>query len=144
MTPEGIIEQLGMRPHPEGGHFVETFRDRPADGSRGALTWIHFLLRAGEVSAWHRIDAAEVWHWYAGAPLALTLSASGEGAVSHRLGPDLVAGERPQIVVPAGAWQTARSLGDWTLVGCTVAPGFEFSGFELAPAGWAPTEKDGS
>src|SRR3546814_2674557 len=111
----------------------------PADGGRGACTAIYFLLRAGEVSAWHRVkDADEIWHWYAGAPLALTI-APGKGAPeTTELGPDLEAGLRPQAVVPAGAWQTARSRGNWTLVGCTVAPAFDFAGLELAPPGWEP------
>lgn len=139
MTPETIIEQLGMRPHPEGGHFVETFRDRPADRGRGALTCIYFLLRAGEVSAWHRIDATEVWHFAAGAPLELSLRADGETIV-ERLGADLLAGERPHVVIPPGCWQSARTVGAWTLVSCIVAPAFEFSGFELAPPGWRPTD----
>jgi hypothetical protein len=142
LSPEAIIRLLDLRPHPEGGHYRETFRDAATVGSgtdpaRAASTAIYFLLRAGEVSRWHRVDAAEVWHWYAGAPLDLTL-ADAEGRRGIRLGPDLAAGERPQAVVPASAWQQAASLGDWTLVGCTVAPGFQFAGFELAPPGFAP------
>lgn len=140
MTPEALIERLGMQPHPEGGHFVETFRDRPADGGRGALTCIHFLLRAGEVSAWHRVDASEVWHFAAGAPLELSLSPEGERTRVERLGPDVLAGERPHVVVRPGCWQSARTLGTWTLVSCIVAPAFEFAGFELAPPGWRPSE----
>jgi uncharacterized protein len=134
-----IVRLLDLKSHPEGGHYRETFRD-PAHagaGGRAASTAIYFLLAAGEVSRWHRVDAAEVWHWYAGAPLALTI-ADGQGRRALRLGADLAAGERPQAVVPAGAWQMAESLGDWTLVGCTVAPGFEFAGFELAPPGFEP------
>lgn len=132
-----IVEQLGMRPHPEGGWYVETFRDAPA-GGRGHSTAIYFLLERGQVSAWHRVrDAAEVWHFHAGSPLELTV-ASAAGRIVHRLGIDLEAGERPQVVVPADAWQTARSLGEWTLVGCTVAPGFDFAVFELAEPGWEP------
>ncbi|ACJ00787.1 cupin domain-containing protein [Rhodospirillum centenum] len=139
LTPARIIALLGMRPHPEGGHYVETYRHQPADGGRGASTAIYFLLQAGEVSAWHRVlDADEVWHWHAGAPLALGLSPDGHAVRSHELGPALHRGQRPQAVVPAGHWQTARSLGDWTLVGCTVAPAFEFAAFELAPPGWEP------
>ena len=98
--------------------------------------------RAGEVSRWHRVDASEVWHWYAGAPLSLTL-ADAQGRRGIRLGPDLAAGERPQAVVPAGVWQQAASLGDWTLVGCTVAPGFQFAGFELAQPGFEPGAGEG-
>jgi predicted cupin superfamily sugar epimerase len=138
LSPAEIIETLGMRRHPEGGWYAETFRDAP-EGGRGASTAIYFLLSQGEVSAWHRVlDAAEAWHFYAGSTLELSIAAlSGDVAV-HRLGPDLLAGERPQAIVPAGHWQKARSRGDWTLVGCTVAPGFEFSSFELAPPGWEP------
>lgn len=138
MDAEAVIALLGLAPHPEGGHYRESFRDRPEGGDRGATTAIYYLLRAGEVSHWHRIDAVEIWHWYAGAPLALSMCPPGAEVETARLGPDLAAGERPQGVVPAGAWQSARSLGDWSLVGCTVAPAFEFAGFELAPAGWSP------
>lgn len=132
-----VIRLLDLRPHPEGGHYRETFRDQHAADGRAASTAIYFLLAAGERSHWHRIDAVEVWHWYAGAALALRIAGSG-GTATIRLGPDLAAGERPQAAVPAGAWQAAESLGAWTLVGCTVAPGFDFSGFELAPKDWAP------
>jgi predicted cupin superfamily sugar epimerase len=127
-----LIAQLGLRPHPEGGHYRETFRDQRS-GARASSTAILFLLKEGEVSRWHRIDAAEVWHYYRGAPLELRIDKS--VAV---LGTDVEGGEFPQHVVPAGAWQMARSLGDYTLVGCTVAPGFEFAGFELAPDGFQP------
>lgn len=135
---------LGMQPHPEGGSYVETFRDTEAEGhgERGASTAIYFLLEAGDVSHWHRVrDAAEVWHFYAGAPLVITLSPNGHDAEAHRLGINLALGERPQIVVPAGWWQTATSLGAWTLVGCTVAPGFDFSAFEMAAPDWRPTPR---
>jgi uncharacterized protein len=138
VTPEEIVATLGMQRHPEGGWYAETFRD--ADGGpRGHCTAIYYLLEQGEVSAWHRVrDAAEVWHHYAGAPLELTLRGEQESARTVvLLGPDLAAGQRPQAVVPANAWQTARSLGAWTLVGCTVAPGFDFSAFELAGPGVA-------
>lgn len=141
LDPDALIERLAMRPHPEGGHYVETFRDRAAAGGRGALTCIHFLLRAGEVSAWHRIDAAEVWHHAAGDPLVLSLSPDGHDASAHHLGPDLAAGQRAHLVVPPGCWQTAESLGAWTLVSCIVAPAFEFAGFEMAPADWRPTPR---
>ena len=133
-----VIEALGLAPHPEGGHFRETFRDAAALGGRAASTAIYYLLRAGELSHWHRIDAVEIWHWYAGAPLLLSLARDGRDGERLTLGNDIAAGERPQAVVPARAWQSARSLGAWTLVGCTVAPGFDFAGFELAPEGWAP------
>jgi predicted cupin superfamily sugar epimerase len=135
-----VIRLLDLRPHPEGGHFRETFRDeRTLDGGRAASTAIYFLLARGERSHWHRVDAVEAWHWHAGSPLALATAAGDTGPVARvTLGPDLAAGERPQAIVPAGAWQAAESLGAWTLVGCTVAPGFEFAGFELAPPGWNP------
>ena len=137
LTAADVVRLLGLAPHPEGGHFRETFRDPAESGGRAASTAIYYLLAAGERSHWHRVDAVEVWHWYAGAALALTLS-DGRETQSLRLGPDLQAGERPQAVVPARCWQAAESLGAWTLIGCTVAPGFEFGGFELAPAGWRP------
>jgi predicted cupin superfamily sugar epimerase len=139
LTAAGIIETLGMKRHPEGGWYAETFRDAPADGGRALSTAIYFLLERGDSSHWHRVrDAAEVWHYHAGAPLELEIFQEGGALGVVRLGTDLAAGERPQAVVPADWWQAARSLGDWTLVGCTVAPGFEFSSFELAPPGWEP------
>jgi predicted cupin superfamily sugar epimerase len=135
-----VIRLLDLKPHPEGGHYRQTFRDPHAvDGARAASTAIYFLLARGERSHWHRVDAAEVWHYHAGAPLELAIALDAQGPLERvRLGPDLIAGERPQAVVPAHAWQAAGSLGEWTLVGCTVAPGFQFEGFELAPAGWTP------
>lgn len=138
MNPEEIIKKLGLLPHPEGGYFKETFRDDGGAIGRAASTAIYYLLKKGEVSHWHRVDAAEVWHWYAGAPLELSQAREGKKPVSETLGPDIMAGQSPQIVVPRGVWQSAKSLGDWTLVGCTVAPGFEFEGFEMAPKGWKP------
>ncbi len=139
LSAADIIRLLDLKPHPEGGHFRETFRDpRTIDGRRAASTAIYFLLARGERSHWHRVDAVEVWHYHAGSPLALDI-APADGPVERTiLGPDLAAGERPQAAVPAHDWQAARSLGDWTLVGCTVAPGFEFAGFELAPPDWTP------
>ncbi len=141
MTPADIIRLLDLKPHPEGGHYAETWRDRPPGGGRGAGTAIYYLLQVGEYSHWHRVDAAEIWHWYAGAPLALTVSPNGHDAHAVHLGPDLPAGQRPQAIVPAGAWQTAESLGAWTLAGCTVSPAFEFAGFELAPPDWRPVPR---
>ena len=138
MKPEDIIQMLGLDPHPEGGHFAETFRDVATANGRSAGTAIYYLLRAGERSHWHRVDAAEIWHYYAGAALKLEISGEGEPPLAHVLGADLEKGERPQAVVPARFWQAAQSLGEWTLVGCTVSPGFEFSGFEMAPPGWEP------
>jgi predicted cupin superfamily sugar epimerase len=142
LSADAVIRLLDLRPHPEGGHFRETFRDPETDArGRPRSTAIYFLLAAGEVSAWHRVDAVEVWHYYAGGPLALTLSPDGHDAEAHRLGLNLGAGEAPQVVVPANWWQAAESLGTWTLVGCTVAPGFEFAGFEMAPPDWCPTPR---
>ena len=133
-----IIARLELQPHPEGGHYRETFRDDDVDdGGRSRSTAIYFLLARGERSHWHRVDAVETWHYYAGASLTLRIAdESGERRVA--LGVDLAAGEVPQAVVPAYAWQAAESNGDWTLVGCIVAPGFEFAKFELAPKGWEP------
>jgi predicted cupin superfamily sugar epimerase len=133
-----VIRQLGLQPHPEGGHYRETYRHSDPFGGRGLMTAIYYLLAAGEYSHWHRVDAVEMWHWYAGAPLALTISENGRDVDAHHLGPDILARQRPQVIVPPNAWQTAESLGAWTLVGCTVSPAFEFGGFELAPADWLP------
>jgi hypothetical protein len=135
-----IIAELGLLPHPEGGHYRETFRDTRLDhNGRAASTAIYFLLARGERSHWHRVDAVEIWHFHAGAPLTLSI-ADERGRRTLRLGAALSAGEAPQAVVPAGAWQAAESLGDWTLVGCTVAPGFDFAGFELAPPDFSPDD----
>jgi predicted cupin superfamily sugar epimerase len=137
-TAADIIARLGLKPHPEGGHYRETFRDRCVDeNGRARSTAIYFLLARHERSHWHRIDAVEIWHYYAGSALVLEI-ADGDTRQSIRLGPDLAAGEVPQAIVPARAWQAAESSGDWTLVGCTVAPGFDFEAFELAPDGWTP------
>lgn len=133
-----VIELLGMVPHPEGGAFVETFRDEAKAGARPHSSAIYYLLQAGEHSHWHRIDAAEVWHFYAGAPLELSIAAESEVARHVVLGAAIDKGERPQAIVPERAWQAARSLGAWTLVGCTVAPAFDFGAFELAPPEWRP------
>jgi uncharacterized protein len=149
LTAAEIIRLLDLKPHPEGGHYRQTFRDpltypppQAGEGKMGAAraasTAIYFLLARGERSHWHRVDAVEIWHWHAGAPLALEIAAAPGQRERIMLGNDLAAGERPQGIVPAHAWQAARSLGDWTLVGCTVAPGFEFATFELAPPDWEP------
>lgn len=136
-----IVRMLDLRPHPEGGWYKQTFQDEPGPDGRAQSTCIYYLLEAEQMSAWHRVDAVETWHWYAGAPISITLSPpDGQGAAAHVLGPDLRAGCRPQVVVPKLWWQTAVSLGAWTLVGCTVAPGFRFEGFELAPADWKPSK----
>ena len=135
LTAAEIVQMLDMEPHPEGGYYKETFRDE-------ASTGIYYLLEAGDHSHWHRVHgSSEMWHHYAGGPLALTLSPNGHDAEAHRLGKNLQGGERPQIVVPAGWWQTAESLGHWTLVGCTVAPGFDFANFEMAPDDWRPVPR---
>ena len=139
LEPDEIIQILGLEPHPEGGHYREMFRDTAGIEGRAHSTAIYFLLRAGEVSRWHRVDAAEVWHWYAGSSLELATAPVENAAVTIReLGSDLAAGQRPQWVIPAGHWQRARSLGGWTLVGCTVAPGFVFDTFEIAPSHFMP------
>lgn len=143
LSADEVIRLLGLEPHPEGGHFRETLRDPGPGGERALSTAIYYLLKDGEVSHWHRLDVTEMWHWYAGAPLALSVSGPERAAVTHVLGADLAGGARPQAVVPRGHWQSARSLGAWTLVGCTVAPGFELSGFELAPEGWTPGDEEG-
>jgi predicted cupin superfamily sugar epimerase len=144
MTPDvsadTVITALGLMPHPEGGHYAETWRDSEPASGRAYSSAIYYLLRAGEQSRWHRIDAAEIWHFYAGAALELTLSRDGHGVEPRRLGSALISGERPQVAVPAGWWQAARTLGDWSLVGCTVAPAFQFERFELADEHWHPTD----
>jgi len=138
LTAAEIIRLLGLKPHPEGGHFRQTFRDTQLiDGKRPASTAIYFLLALGERAHWHRVDAVEGWHWHAGAALRLMIAERGT-TNTVTLGPDLAAGQRPQAFVPFHAWQAAESLGDWTLVGCTVAPGFEWAGFEMAPKDWTP------
>ncbi|KAL8393983.1 hypothetical protein RB595_003668 [Gaeumannomyces hyphopodioides] len=143
-TAAEVVTELNLIPNPEKGYFIETFRDAAnitTNGQpRSASTAIYYLLE-GAVgdSLWHRVDAAEVWHYYAGAPLVLSLSRNdGIPPARHVLGPDVFGGERPQVVIPGLVWQSARSLGEWTLVGTTVAPGFIESGFELADPGWTP------
>ena len=138
MSAEAVIRRLDLMPHPEGGYFREIHRDTGADGGRGAVTSIYFLLPAGVRSRWHRVDATEIFHFHGGAPLAFAMSPDGRRTEMFRLGLDFAAGERPQLVVPPGCWQAAESLGAWTLVGCTVAPAFVFEGFEMAPPGWEP------
>ena len=136
-TAEDIIALLRLEPHPEGGHYRQTWVAETAPGARPSGTCIYFLLKAGERSHWHRVDADEIWLWHAGAPLELSISANDTGPrLDHRRGPDLLGQERPQIIVPAQHWQAAGSHGDWTLVSCTVSPGFRFEGFELAAPGF--------
>jgi hypothetical protein len=141
LSGDDIIAMLELSPHPEGGHFRETFRDKAEPGKRAASTAIYFLLKAGERSHWHSVDAAEGWHFYAGDPLLLEISPSGGPIEKFRLGRNLAEGERPQAIVPAGHWQQARSLGKWTLVGCTVAPAFTFEGFTLTAPDFSPVSR---
>lgn len=138
MTARELIDALGLQPHPEGGYYVETWRaDDGADG-RAAATAIYFLLEVDDRSHWHRVDAEEIWLHHAGAPVRLSI-ADDASTVDHVLGSDVAAGERPQVRVPAGAWQSAVPIDGWALVSCVVVPGFEFGGFELAPPGWSPS-----
>ena len=141
LSADDVIRLLELATHPEGGHYRETFRDDESDGKRAASTAIYFLLKAGAQSHWHTVDAVETWHHYAGDALLLEIAAPSGNTSSVCLGKDLSRGERPQAVVPIGHWQRARSLGSWTLVGCTVAPGFSFDGFTLAPSGFQPERK---
>lgn len=139
LDADDLIQRLDLRPHPEGGWYRETWRADPAvEGGRSPGTAIYFLLRPGESSHWHHIDATEIWHHYAGGVLRLGISRDGVTSRSYRLGPDLAAGQLPQVVVPPGAWQAAEPEGGAVLVGCTVAPGFEFAHFHLAPPCWEP------
>ncbi|WP_275784672.1 cupin domain-containing protein [Pararhizobium gei] len=141
LSAPAIIETLRLERHPEGGWYRQTFRDE-AGGARGHSTAIYYLLERGDRSHWHRVhDAAEVWHFYAGAPLALTIAEDGKSGVKVTLGSNILKDEHPQAVVPANCWQSAASLGAWTLVGCTVAPGFDFAVFEMAPPGWQPPQE---
>ncbi|KZK96298.1 hypothetical protein PsAD46_00150 [Pseudovibrio sp. Ad46] len=137
-TAEEVIAELQMKEHPEGGYYTETFRDTEGPEGRGYSTAIYYLLKKGQKSHWHRIDAIETWHYYGGAPLCLSISSEEGSQNDIILGMDVLNGQRPQGIVPRHAWQSARSLGEWTLVGCTVAPGFLFDGFELAPPDWNP------
>ena len=131
--PASVIRALELLPHPEGGHYRETWRDSPPGGGRGAGSAILFLLTAGDVNRWHRVDAAELWIWQAGAPLSLSLDRGAEDRPQSRLGPTLAAGEALHGLVPANVWQSAASLGAWTLCTCVVAPAFSFAGFEIRP-----------
>jgi len=144
MTPAEIVARLNLRPHPEGGHYRETWVAEAEPGKRPVGTCIYYLLQAGEHSHWHRVDSTEIWHFYAGDSLILSVSESVEGpARDHFLGPDLDAGEQPQMIVPRGHWQSAVTSGAYTLVGCTVSPGFQFEGFELAPPGFRIAREPG-
>ncbi|MEM1383773.1 MAG: cupin domain-containing protein [Pseudomonadota bacterium] len=138
---KALIRLLDLAPHPEGGWYRETWRAETADGTRASGTAIYYLLEADQTSHWHRVDAAEIWHWYAGGPLSMTVSPNGHDAQAFVLGAEIGAGQRPQRIVPAGWWQCATSLGAFTLVGCTVSPGFDFAGFEMAPPDWRPVPR---
>lgn len=138
LDPARVIEWLQLQPHPEGGYYREIWRDVQADDARGAGTAIYYLLIAGQRSHWHRVDAAEAWHFYGGDPLELLISADGQAVTAIMLGPDIAAGQQPFALVPAGHWQAAEPTGRWALLGCTVSPAFHFAGFELAPPGWRP------
>lgn len=139
MNAQAIIKTLGLEPHPEGGWFRQTWIAEAEGDDRPVGTSIYYLLEKNQRSHWHRVDAVEIWHWYAGAPLRILQSESDTGPVTHTLlGPDLQQGQQPQIIVPAGHWQSTETITDWALVGCTVSPGFRFDGFVLAPEGWQP------
>ncbi|WP_106744422.1 cupin domain-containing protein [Yoonia maritima] len=135
MTANAIIAKLNLQPHPEGGYYRQTWI---ADNEgRATGTCIYFLLKAGESSHLHKVDATEIWLYHAGAPITLSLAETENGpAVDHILGPDVLGDQSPQIIVPADHWQAARTTGDWTLVSCTVSPGFDFAGFTLAEPGF--------
>ena len=133
-----VIALLGLEPHVEGGFYRQTFADQLDGTGRPISTLIYYMLTNNQTGAWHRVDSAEVWHWYAGAPMTLSISRDGKAVTRHQLGSDLAAGQRPQVVVPPGAWQRAKVEGTWALVGCSVAPGFQFSKFEQAEPGWEP------
>ncbi len=136
MSAEEVIATLNLARHPEGGWYRQTWIEARDDRARPSGTCIYFLLGAGERSHWHRVDATEIWLYHAGAPLVLSLAETDQGpAQDHLLTPNLRDG-RPQLIVPKDYWQAARSTGDWTLVSCTVSPGFDFAGFELAPEGF--------
>ena len=135
MTVEELISRLDLEPHPEGGWFRRTWQAASVDGGRPTGSAIYYLLGGDEVSRRHRVDAAEIWHHYRGAPLELCIGGPGAAGAVRLLGPHLEEGQEPQVVVPAGQWQEARSLGLYSLVGCTVSPAFQFEGFELAPPG---------
>lgn len=137
-TARDIIDILKLERHPEGGWYTQTYQDPEGQDGRANSTAIYYLLEGGDRSHWHTVDAVEIWHYHAGAPLELSLSADGSAVQTIILGANLMVGQRPQGLVRKGEWQSARSLGDWTLVGCTVAPGFQFSGFRMAPEGWQP------
>jgi predicted cupin superfamily sugar epimerase len=138
-TPARIIARLGLEPHPEGGWYRQTWRAEAVGSERPGGTAIYFLLEADQRSHWHRIDAAEIWLWHAGAPVTLSIAANEDGPThEHRLGPDVLGGGMPQVLVPPGHWQAAEPIGGWALVSCVVVPGFSFDGFELAPPAWTP------
>ena len=138
LTAAEVITLLNLEPHIEGGFYKQTFADKPGANGTPLSTAIYYFLENRGQNSWHRLDTVEVWHWYAGAPMLIRASRNGKTVVESTLGPDIAAGGRPQVVIPANAWQRARSLGDWSLAGCTVSPGFQYSKFEQAPPGWEP------
>ena len=140
-SADEIVRTLSLERHPEGGYFRETFRDKPLGENidRSASTAILYLLAEDQVSHWHRIDSTEIWHWYAGAALQISIAEHEKASPKTEiLGTEFFDNQLPQLIVPGGYWQSARSLGAWTLVGCTVAPGFEFENFELADPDFSP------
>jgi len=141
-TAQQVIAALSLQPHPEGGWYRQTWQAEEKRGKRPTGTAIYYLLEEGQKSHWHHVDADEIWHYYTGAPLALSVSESDQGPVNEViLGPDISAGQCPQVVVPKGHWQSAISTGAYSLVGCTVSPGFRFEGFHLAPPDWDIPQK---
>jgi predicted cupin superfamily sugar epimerase len=141
---KALIEKLGLQEHPEGGWYRETWRAQADQGERAGGTAIHFLLEAGQRSQWHKIDATEIWLFHSGDPLTLSLAESEAGPIrSVSLGPDPLAGHAVQLVIAPGEWQAAEPIAEgefgYTLVSCVVVPGFEFSGFQLAPPDWSPS-----
>ena len=139
---DSIIKTLKLKPHPEGGMYSETYVDQENDiTDRKILSVIYFLLRYDEHSHWHKVDATECWFWHAGSPLVLTISPDGHDASSINLGPNILIGQKPQFIVQKNWWQTAVSVGEWSLVSCAVSPAFRFAGFELAEENWRPTPR---
>ena len=140
-SADDVVAMLGLSPHPEGGYFREIFRDANLlENGRSVSTSIYFLLIEEKPLHWHRVDAPEVWHWYGGAPFLLEIFDE-KNIRKMCVSGNLMEGERPQAVVPAKCWQAAHTLGEWTLVGCTMAPGFDPCTFEMAPPDWVPLLK---
>ena len=139
MTAAQIIKFLQLQPHPEGGWYKQTWKSEDTLSGRASGTSIYFLLKAGEISHWHKIDSVEIWHYYDGSPLILRIATEDNNEIATKiLGPNLAKSQSPQILVNKNLWQSAETTGDYTLVGCTVSPGFEFSKFTLAPKNFNP------